>query len=68
MMNNKVASSPLDTLFDKQARELGETANQQSFQYENQFYLNILQKRAANRLQQVTQENRQFEFTFTSVV
>jgi integrase/recombinase XerD len=65
MMNNKVVFSPLDTLFDKPERDIEETASQQAFHYGNQFYLNILRKRAANRLQQVTQENRQFEFSFT---
>jgi site-specific recombinase XerD len=67
MMNNKVVFSPLDTLFDKQENNAQEE-NQQPFSCENQFYLNILQKRAANRLQQITKENRQFEFSFPSVV
>ncbi len=64
MVNNKVVFSPLDTLFDKPERELQEVVSRQSFQYENQFYLNILQKRAANRLQRTSQQNRQFEFSF----
>ncbi len=67
MMNNKVVFSPLDTLFDKQENSAQEE-HRQTFSFENQFYLNILQKRAANRLQHRTQENRQFEFSFPSVV
>jgi integrase/recombinase XerD len=64
MATNKVVFSPLDTLYDNPDRELREDVSQPSFQYENQFYLNILKKRAANRLQQVNHINRQGEFSF----
>jgi integrase/recombinase XerD len=64
MVNNKAVFSPLDTLFEKPKRELQEVISRQSFQYENQFYLDILQKRAANRLQGASQQSHQFEFSF----
>jgi site-specific recombinase XerD len=64
MMDNKVVFSPLDTLYDK-SNNKSQDESAHTFKYENQFYFNILQKRAANRLQQVTQQNRQFEFSFT---
>ncbi|MBK5277740.1 MAG: tyrosine-type recombinase/integrase [Bacteroidia bacterium] len=62
--NNKVVFSPLDTLFHKSKGESIVDNSQKSFQYENQLYLNILQKRAANRLQRLTQKSPQIEFSF----
>lgn len=67
MKNNKVVFSPLDTLFNKPGSELKEANIPRSFDGENQFYLNILQKRAANRLQRIAQQSWQFEFSFNSV-
>jgi len=67
MVNNKSVFSPLDTLFAKPEQGLGDTESQRSFRYENQFYLNILQKRAAGRLQRTNQQTCQFEFSFDSV-
>lgn len=67
MKDNKTVFSPLDTLFNKSESEPKEDSNLQSFRYENQFYLNVLQKRAANRLQRLTQKNRQIELSFDSV-
>jgi len=64
MVNNKSVFSPLDTLFEKPEKEFNEKVSGQSYQYENQFYLNILQKRAATRLQRTSQQTCQFEFTF----
>jgi integrase/recombinase XerD len=66
MKENKVVFSPLDTLFSKTEREFKEDNIPQSFTCENQFYLNILQKRAANRLQRIAQPSGQFEFAFNS--
>lgn len=68
MQDRKVVFSPLDALFNKPERESHENNSAQSFQYENQFYLNVLQKRAANRLQRITQKNPQIEFAFDSLL
>jgi len=66
MKSNKAVFSPLDTLFSDSGGELKKDKIPESFECENQFYLNILQKRAANRLQRIAQPNRQFEFAFNS--
>ena len=65
--SNKVVFSPLDTLFSNPDGEFKEARIAQSFDCENQFYMNILQKRAAKRLQRTAQQNQQFEFAFNSV-
>lgn len=64
MKDNKVVFSPLDTLYNKSESEFKDDNMPQSFNYENQFYLNILQKRAEKRLQRTAQDTRQFEFAF----
>jgi site-specific recombinase XerD len=64
MKNNKVVFSPLDTLFHQPEKENRNDGTHPSLSYANQYYQNIIQKRAANRLQRVTQENRQIEFSF----
>ena len=53
MMDKKVVFSPLDTLFVKQENN-AHKESRQPFHHENQFYQNILQKCAPDRLQQIT--------------
>ena len=62
MKNNKVVFSPLDNLFTKAEGE--EKRYPEGLGSTNQFYLNILKKRAANRLHHITRPNRQIEFAF----
>jgi integrase/recombinase XerD len=65
MNRNKDVFSPLDTLFTETMDEHPESVSQSiPLSHTNRFYLNILQKRAANRLQQLTEANRQIEFPF----
>ncbi|MBL7856599.1 MAG: tyrosine-type recombinase/integrase [Cyclobacteriaceae bacterium] len=64
MKNNTVVFSPLDTLFIPEKSESVEKSKHPSFFNENYTYLNVLQQRAANRLQRVAEGNRQIEFSF----
>ena len=64
MKNNKVVFSPLDTLFKEADSEKVADNRNQLVNYEQQYYLNILKKRAVNRMQGSAHQTRQFEFSF----
>lgn len=66
MVNNKVVFSPFETLFSEAEKDHQKNNLHQvlPLSQSNQFYLNILQKRAANRLQRITQPSHQIEFSF----
>ncbi len=64
MKNNKTVFSPLDTLFKQADNEVVGDSKIQLVSCEQQYYLNILKKRAANRVQGSAQQTRQFEFSF----